>query len=110
MRAVLSQPGGPSGQPGVASSAAWGPACASHGPRAKRIFQALPCGCWTAKAGGPCVGTRRTQFSTHSDFPVLRIYSYVRSFACYHVEVSPFGQYPEEVLPEGECENGTPNT
>ena len=25
MRAVLSQPGGPSGQPGVASSAAWGP-------------------------------------------------------------------------------------
>ncbi len=43
-------------------------------------------------------------------FRKLHIYNCVRSFACYRVEVSPFGQYPEEVLPEGECENGTPNT
>ncbi len=34
----------------------------------------------------------------------IRAEGHVSSLACYRVEVSPFGQYPKEVLPEGECE------
>ena len=45
-----------------------------------------------ARAGGP----RRHQCTRN--FP---LYMFIN---CYRVEVSPFGQYPKAVLPEGECE------
>jgi hypothetical protein len=51
-------------------------------------------------------GTPETPFFTLSLVRSATPLSFVR----YRVVVSPFGQYPKAVLPEGECEEGTPNT
>ena len=100
MRAALPQPGGPSGRPGVDSTAAWGPACANYGPRAKRP---LSIALWVldCESRGPMCGNPADTVQRPLGFS-RALYLYLE-FAMW-LYLPAFGQHPLGTLSEGECE------
>ena len=84
---------------------------AAAAPLAALTFKPL----WAGRAGTATVNARplgepRWPEQRRPPGPLYLYLNFVRSLASCVFWVSPFGQYPQAVLSEGECENGTPHT